>query len=135
MTYEITWDEDGYPSEQALDNIRRFRGTVREYYEYTATLYRRGGFANFSEEKDEFTGKPTVRASYVTGGWSGCESVAGAMGRGTIWYMRFWNLSKRGGLDEFVIPKAVWESEKETYLGRFEYWEEVNGDKPEEDKR
>lgn len=52
--------------------------------------------------------RTVVRVSLATGGWSGNERIIDALD-GTMFHLRFWESSHRGGLYVYEVPKAEWE--------------------------
>lgn len=98
--------DEGYPGEEELQRLLAFRGTARELVEYTQSLWRNGAGCDVEEYTDRW-GKGRFKASFVTGGWSGCEAVIGAL-NSTIATMHAteWH---RGGLWVFEFPETVWD--------------------------
>ena len=52
--------------------------------------------------------KTVVRVSLATGGWSGNEQIIGTLD-GSMFHLRFWESSHRGGLHVYEVPKGEWE--------------------------
>jgi hypothetical protein len=52
--------------------------------------------------------KTVVRASLATGG-CGNEQIIGTLG-GSMFHLRFWESSHRGGLHVYEVPKGEWET-------------------------
>lgn len=107
------YDEDGYPTDEALDYLDRFEGTPAEYVAYAESLWD-GGAGVRIEDADRW-GRPTKKVSFVTGGWSGCETVAGHMKR-TMFSFAYWQHSTRGGLTVFEVPASQWD--EPIFLGK-----------------
>lgn len=101
---EATFDRDGYPTEESIDAILTYEGTPAEFVFFTQRLYRNGA-VEIEAAEDDF-GHPIFRVSYVTLGWSGCESVMGAIKQ--TMFMHFWRESKVGGLDVFEVKRSEW---------------------------
>jgi hypothetical protein len=95
-------DDDGYPTDATLDAIRDWPQTdhagllafVREAWRNPEWGWR--------EDEDG-----TLRLS--TGGWSGNESIIDALGANTMFWMFWWQSSRRGGHYEFrsTLAKAA----------------------------
>jgi hypothetical protein len=49
-----------------------------------------------------------VRVSLATGGWSDNEQIIDTLD-GSMFHLRFWESSHRGGLDVYEVPEAEWE--------------------------
>ena len=90
-----TFDKDGYPSEETLDAIRNWP------FEKLSELF------DFIGEGWEWGDKMWIREGNKitanTGGWSGNESLIGALGDNFIAWSLCWVLSSRGGHFEFEI--------------------------------
>lgn len=99
-------NEDGYPTEQALDRISTFTGTAEEMTAYVQSLMHNGR-AQLEDFTDDF-GRPGKRLVLVTGGWSGCESVVGAL-HGTMFHLMGWESSFRGGKHTYTFSLPQWE--------------------------
>lgn len=83
-------DADGYPSEEELKvietwNPQDFHGMMQYVYE----LWKYNDCGYWSQESGQY--------SISTGGWSGNESIIWAMQSNWIWWMLYWESSKRGG--------------------------------------
>jgi hypothetical protein len=99
--------ETGYPSDAELRKLATFTGSPRELMEYAQTLWRGG--AGTSLKVVERWGRPHHRVSFVTGGWSGCESVIGVLNATlAVMYAREW---RYGGMYVFEFPADLWESD------------------------
>ena len=103
---EPSFDADSYPTDDAIDAVAGFHGTLEQLVEYTTALYR-NGLVKLEDAENRF-GRPIKRVSYITCGWLGCESVIGAIRRGTMFNLMFWARSERGGLDVFEIGRDLW---------------------------
>jgi len=89
---EVTFDKNGYPTEETLAIIRAW-----DAYDFS-------GLATFVCEAWHKHGTFTMtidRLKMVTGGWSGNESIISAMGQNTTWWTLHWWSSQRGGYHEF----------------------------------
>ena len=93
-------DRDGYPTEEELEKIKKwdFKDPI--------------GLLNYVERlwsyPDRFvlTGKRVLRLYLSTGGWSGNESVVGALRQNLFWYF-YWQKSQRGGHYWFKIKISI----------------------------
>ncbi|WP_422759143.1 hypothetical protein [Paenarthrobacter sp. C1] len=99
-------DEDGYPTDEALDHLRTFHGTAEELVAYVRSLMHNG--RSMLEDFTNDYGRPEKRLTLITGGWSGCESVVGALHE-TMFHLMFWESSFRGGKHTFTLRPAQWE--------------------------
>ena len=93
MTEEFElFDDDGYPSEEALEKLRTWENPkLPEVMEFVQRLWK---WQDFINEND---GVYTI----VTGGWSGNEEVIAALHVNVIFWLLFWQKSERGGLYVF----------------------------------
>lgn len=102
-------DDDGYPSEDRLQQIREGDGAkngatwlVEIFPRLAASL----PYAYCSvEDGTDFLEEPETRIKFSTGGWSGCEDfIEAVLGNITIaaLYYHSW---ERGGHYEFRVPK------------------------------
>lgn len=99
-------DEDGYPTDAALDRISTFTGTAEEMAHYVQSLMHNGR-ATLEDFVDDF-GRPEKRLTLITCGWSGCESVIGALHE-TMFQMMFWESSFRGGKHTYTFSLPQWQ--------------------------
>ena len=98
-------DEDGYPTEAALEKIRTWPwNDTRAMFDYIHDLwaYADSGFWTEKEVvQDDFNiheyDKPRLRYYISTAGWSGNESIIGAMKENTMFWTLNWVQSRRGG--------------------------------------
>ncbi len=120
-------DSHGYPTEEALEHLRRFTGTPAEYVAYAESLFVNGA----GVEIEDLTGgwrTGMKRVSFVTGGWSGCESVISAI-EGSMFSFRFAREWKSGGYWAYEVHASQWD-EPPSFLGKM--WvlaEEKNPDR------
>ena len=98
-------DDDGYPTDEALDHLRAFTGSTEEIVAYVRSLMYNG--LSVLEEYTNGFGQPEKRLTLITAGWSGCESVVGALHE-TIFHHMFWESSFRGGQHTFTFSPAQW---------------------------
>jgi hypothetical protein len=99
-------DDDGYPTDEALEHLRTFTGTTEEIVAYVRSLMYNG--LSVLEDFTNDYGRPEKRLTLITGGWSGCESVIGTL-RETMFHPIFWESSFRGGKHTFTFSPAQWE--------------------------
>ena len=93
-------DEDGYPTDEALDYLRNFHGSAAEMVSYVRSLMNNGS-STLEDFIDDY-GRNEQRLTLVTCGWSGCESVIGAL-HGTMFNVMFWESSHRGGKHTYTF--------------------------------
>lgn len=80
-------DQDGYPTTAELRRLRNWAGSLPEMIEYIRSLWWQPDWG--------FVYKyPSLELH--TGGWSGNESIIGALEDTFFWYV-FWEKSERGG--------------------------------------
>jgi len=89
MNLEI--DSDGYPTDESLEQIKNYEGDHGDLLAEVAFLFGQYGKCRFEGNHWKIS----------TRGWSGCESVIGAMKENKIFWMMCWYMSKRGGYYEF----------------------------------
>lgn len=88
-------DADGYPEDDELDKISEWPYTdCAGLLEYARSLWRYPEYWNVAEDLHKVS----------TGGWSGNESIIGAMMKNRMFWQLAWQSSRRGGHYEFVIP-------------------------------
>lgn len=104
---ELIDDDDGYPTDLALDRISTFTGTAGEMALYLQSLMHNGG-SRLEDFVDDFQ-RPGKRLVLVTGGWSGCESVISAL-QETMFHIVGWESSFRGGKHTYTFTLEQWDS-------------------------
>lgn len=101
--------DQGYPSEAELQHLASFRGTPRELVAYVESIWRNGA-GTMVERTVNHWGREEVIATFITGGWSGCEEVMSVLKRTlAVMYSHTW---QRGGLHAFAFPAQVYDSDK-----------------------
>jgi hypothetical protein len=93
-------DDDGYPTDEALDRITNWNhgdGWV-ELMQFIQSIWRASDWG-FRVEENE--GKLTY--NLYTGGWSGNESIIGSMQKNYFFWATAWVQSRRGGHYIFEI--------------------------------
>ena len=111
---EPTFDKDGYPTEETLRVIQEWphpftglRAYVKECWRYddhirVATV---DDFPASCELEKSVIFKPSYATVLITGGWSGNESIVGALESNLPFYGMSWIASYRGGKHLFQFPK------------------------------
>lgn len=97
-------DDDGYPTDEALDYLRAFTGSTEELVAYVRSLCGHSVLKDFTNG----FGRPEKRLTLITAGWSGCESVVGALHE-TMFHLMFWESSFRGGKHTYTFSPSQWE--------------------------
>lgn len=105
---EPTFDADGYPTEETLAAIKNWNVVNDGPYELVEFLHKAWHFAGWG-----WLMKPIRRGMskghhklYIsTGGWSGNESLIGALQENGMFMAMFWVSSTRGGHYEFDLWK------------------------------
>lgn len=86
---KATFDADGYPTEAALRKLARWPAKdINGALDFARALWHWPAYAR----------KRGRRYTFITGGWSGNESVIAALEKNTILFALCWVMSKRGGL-------------------------------------
>lgn len=104
-TTDELWD-DGYPTDAALDLITGFTGTHAELFALVRELWSPYGVMHIALTDDS----REIAAVLVTGGWSGNESIVGALENSFYVQMRLWHSSTRGGRHEYRVRAGEWNS-------------------------
>lgn len=104
-TTEELWD-DGYPTGAALDLLTSFTGTHAELFALVRTLWWFPELVSVAPTGDS----REIAVVLVTGGWSGNESIIGALQNSFYVQMRLWHSSTRGGRHEYRVPVGEWNS-------------------------
>ena len=99
-------DGGGYPTDCGIARVRGFRGAPAELVDLLQRLWWTPSLVTIGEALGG-SGAPVVRVSLVTAGWSGNEQVIGALD-GTMFRLRFWESSHRGGLHVYEVPQEQW---------------------------
>jgi len=91
-----------YPTQAELRKIKNWKFKKREDYaelmEYVQRLWHWPEYARL-------TGRRIKTLRLVTGGWSGNESIVAALDSNLLFSMLCWQMSKRGGLHIYKLPK------------------------------
>lgn len=104
---KLTVDEDEYPTEETLEYIEK-----TAHVDYKLLMQQIKEIWNFAEwgwheEKtvDDIFGYPIIRYQISTAGWSGNESIIGALQRNWIVWHMIWVQSRRGGHYIFEVKE------------------------------
>jgi hypothetical protein len=98
---EPTFDSDGYPTEETLQTIREWPPTDgRGLLEYVERTWCYPDFAMIDEGAGS---RGRSRLGFLTGGWSGNESLVSAMEQNIAWWGMNWYSSVRGGHHTFEV--------------------------------
>lgn len=98
-------DEDGYPTDLALNKIKYWDFTdVKGCFEFIKSIWHYPEWG-FEEENsiDSFTKDPIIRYNISTGGWSGNESIMYMLEKNTMVHYLSWKESRVGGHYVFEI--------------------------------
>lgn len=97
-------DEDGYPDDWELQDIRdaaAFEAVdACDLLERVRGLWHWPNFATVTQDGDR------LQHEFCTGGWSGNESLIQALRDNTMFWLRWWRLSERGGRYVFETPNV-----------------------------
>jgi hypothetical protein len=85
-----------YPSKPELQHIEQFKGTQKELIAYLQEIWAYDEWGYVFKEHDNIW-----ELKLHTGGWSGNESIIGAL-RETIFWILYWQKSERGGHYRFT---------------------------------
>lgn len=102
-------DEDGYPTEDALDLITKWHWIDEKgWFEFIHSIWhlaswgwREGG------EPHDWKDAKVYRYNISTGGWSGNESIIRAMQKNEMLWHLTWVQSRRGGHYIFELQELV----------------------------
>lgn len=88
------FDKDGYPAEETLAAIRKWPFTDRDGF----WKFVEGAWSDYGHVKEIRSLNGIPHLELVTGGWSGNESVMGAIRENMVLHSMCWVKSERGGL-------------------------------------
>lgn len=103
---------DGYPSRSELKAIKKFDGTPREFVEYVGSIWRNGSGWKLEEVPASWGDRIDWKATFITGGWSGCEEIIGVVQK-TMFSFAFHSMWQRGGLWEYRINPEMIDTKSE----------------------
>jgi hypothetical protein len=124
----VLFDDDGYPTDEALEVIRSFYGTPRQLVAYIKRLWRYAEALSVEKctDDDRFPrDHPEVEISFATVGWSGNENIISSLDD-TMFSFMHWYLSKRGGLYVYRVSEERWDTPM--FLGNYVKWREFSGE-------
>lgn len=105
-------DEDGYPTEFALGKIRDWDiMDSKGWFDYIFSIWNFESYRWTEDGEDEIHKKPVTKYYLSTGGWSGNESIIGAMQENRMLWFLTWVQSNRGGHYVFYIRKELQKEE------------------------
>jgi hypothetical protein len=110
--------KDGYPEEQELERIRTWSiDDPLGLMEFVKSLwaYVDAGYWTQYLMKDG-----TSQFQISTAGWSGNEEIIEVLQENVVFWMMYWQSSKRGGHYEFYVPSSPHRNEKSTSQGMAE---------------
>ena len=83
--------KDGYPEKHELDKIKNWDiiKDCKGLLDYIEDLWQWADIKYFDYEYPKL--------ELHTGGWSGNESIIGALKENTLFWMCYWDMSRRGG--------------------------------------
>jgi hypothetical protein len=100
MEHNEMLDDDGYPTDAALDVIELWHWTdSKGWFEFIKSIWHLASWGWGEGEDDHEYKKDTKvhRYNVSTAGWSGNESIIGAMMRNEMLWHLNWVQSRRGG--------------------------------------
>lgn len=101
-------DDDGYPTEAALDVIELWHWTdAKGWFKFIEGLWmhRSWGWSEYDEPHEWENGKIVHRYNISTAGWSGNESIIHAMNHNEMMWVLNWVQSQRGGHHIFELKE------------------------------
>lgn len=104
-----TFDRDGYPTDETLTTIEQWPATdPAGCLQYVRAAWNWPDHVTEQLKPGEHLiiqpPKNTRHLRFVTGGWSGNESLLGALEANRIITMLTWRLSTRGGVHIYEVP-------------------------------
>jgi len=102
-------DEDGYPTEETLEKIRTWAGTPADAFTYIESLWIYPEYFRKGKRRTrDWKGGPLQRTYEIsTGGWSGHESIIGAMEENFMLWAISWENVRRGGHYTFRVAESA----------------------------
>ncbi len=105
-------DDDGYPTEKELETIKSWdtsKQGPKNLVDYVLSLWWYGdrGCRVYRTKSRSFR-KPIIKLVLHTWGWSGNESLIGALQGNIIFWMMHWQKSQRGGHYWFDFELWQW---------------------------
>jgi hypothetical protein len=99
MNKEPEFDADGYPTDATLETIKNWpygHGFI-DLMEYVQSAWWNGDTLISRDKIQDQLGNDMWEYTLVTMGWSGNESIVGAMDSNHLFYSLCWRESHRGG--------------------------------------
>lgn len=92
-------DEDGYPTEAALTIVEEWHWSdAKGWFDFIKSIWHLASWGwSEGDAIDDATGKKAYCYYISTAGWSGNESIIGAMQRNDFMWHLNWVQSRRGG--------------------------------------
>ena len=106
-------DEDGYPTEEALEKIESWPyDDPKSWFKFIGNIWhlRSWGWTEGSYKENESDKKDKYRYYISTSGWSGNEDIIRAMQENNILWSDTWVQSRRGGHYIFEVKNESSES-------------------------
>lgn len=97
-------DDDGYPTEEALEMIEKFELKSNEdWHKLMAIVKEMWAYPQcFTKYGDRYT--------LITLGWSGNESIIRALKRNCVFHLMYWESSEMGG--RHIYQPILWQYRK-----------------------
>lgn len=111
INYDELVDDDRYPTDYCLKLIEDWHWSdSRGWFNFIENVWYMKGWG-WSEKEDigPVTGRQVVSFSISTGGWSGNESIIGAMQCNQMMWSLTWYQSRRGG--HYIFQLMEFENE------------------------
>jgi hypothetical protein len=86
-------DDDGYPTDESIKAVETWTGDPAELLDAVADYFNDCGYGRARRRGNVWR--------FATGGWSGCESLLGALP--PFVYAVAWRSSRRGGLHYYGL--------------------------------
>lgn len=106
-TIDLTLDGDGYPTDETVLRVQQWSGKPAELLAAVRAVWRYADVGYWTEETvphEVLSNSLTHRYSISTGGWSGNETLIGALQDNTMFWLFAWAQSNRGGHYIFEVP-------------------------------
>jgi hypothetical protein len=91
-------DDDGYPTDEALEKIEKWE--INKSDDYIKLL----DFCRSLWFYPDYCKKEGKVYTFITIGWSGNESIIGALHNNFLFYINYWYSSERGGKHVYCPP-------------------------------
>jgi len=100
-------NEHGYPAEVSLSEIAEW-DILKTGVAPLIDFVKRLGWndpVKITSDEDKYV------VEFITSGWSGNESLIGAL-QGNFFWMLYWEESRRGGYYKFIVPAKSWKAKE-----------------------